>query len=298
MFSLYIKRRPIFLILLFCPLFALAEGIMSAGTTTTDSLLLPPKTTPHAGKAKGIIVKFKRWPTEKETALILQKTGVAPFQKQEKLEFMMTSIWTWSEWKSAEVAQSMCESLSRLPFVEYCEIDSELSPHQQTSAPSENPNLDPFSQTMARINSSLLDHSEDSLSSSVLLNQPISSFSSTNTGDLKTCGIVPHQMSLKSGKLSDYWAQEMIGSDLARELFATAPSPQKKLVAVMDVSTNDHDAKVKNLITGNNRHAVLPALGANAPIYSGGSASLYPQKANTLLGEVRTQCGSEPTNNN
>ena len=283
---------------LFCPLCTFAEGLMSVETNKANALLPPPKMTTHAGKAKGIIVKFKHWPTEKEKALILQKTTSVPFQKQEKLEFMMTSIWTWREWKPAEVAQSLCESLSRLPFVEYCEIDSELSLNQQAGDPALDLHSDPFSQTMARINNSLLDHSADGLSSSVLLNQPISSFSSTDTGDLKTCGIVPQQMRLKSGKLSDYWAQEMIGSDLARELFASAPSPQKKLVAVMDVPTNEHDTKVKNLITGNNRHAVLPALGANAPIYRGSSAGLYPQRANTLLGKVRTQCGSEPANNN
>ena len=286
----------IFLIF-FSPLFVLAEDIMSSDSSPAKGLspvFSPPSSTPHVGQARGIILKFNRWPTKKEKKLILKTSSSAHFQKIEELELMMTFIFTWNTWKPVQQAQALCQSFSAFSFVKYCEIDSEL-PSDQAFESSVEPNPDPFNQMVASMNEALSYSQEgDDLIGSVLLNQPINSFSSTATGNLKTCGIVPHQMNLKSGKLSDYWAQEMIGSDLAKELFASAPPLQKKLVAVMDVPTGDHDVKVKNLISGNGRHAVLPNLGSNLNMYRGDTASKYTTQANSLLTGVRTQCGSAP----
>ena len=78
--------------------------------------------------------------------------------------------------------------------------------------------------------------------------------------NLRTCNIVSHKRNL--GKLSDYWAQELIGSDLMREeLEKTAPPEIENFIAVFDSNETDHDIAVKNLISDEGPHAVLPELG-------------------------------------
>ena len=275
--------------------YSLATVAKEAGLLGSNNqrppVLSAPNVAPNADKARGIIVKFKTWPKEQEKALVLQKVASANFQQTEELELVKTFIFTWSEWQSATQAKALCQSLSTLSFVKYCEIDSQLPPDQSLTLPTDI-ELDPFKRNINSIDTVLADNSNDGLGSSVLLNPPISSFSNTNSGNLKTCGIVPHQMGLKARKLSDYWAQEMIGSDLTRELLAGVSAPQKKLVAVMDSPTREHDANVKNLISGNGQQAVLPNLGNKISIHRGDSASRYPTYANTLLTKVRNECGT------
>ena len=63
------------------------------------------------------------------------------------------------------------------------------------------------------------------------------------------------------GTLSDYWAQELIGSDLLREeLKATPPPERKNWIAVFDSPGMNHSTHVKNLISNEGPHAVLPEL--------------------------------------
>lgn len=52
----------------------------------------------------------------------------------------------------------------------------------------------------------------------------------------ESCELLPTEHQLKDGKLTDYWAQEMIGADLLREEIKKAPPlPEDKfLVAVFD----------------------------------------------------------------
>ena len=62
-------------------------------------------------------------------------------------------------------------------------------------------------------------------------------------------------------KLSDYWAQELIGSDLLKEeLKNTPPFKRSNWIVVFDAQTIDHNIHVKNLISDEGSHSVLPEL--------------------------------------
>ena len=80
--------------------------------------------------------------------------------------------------------------------------------------------------------------------------------------NVKSCGLVPHSHNLMEGKLSDYWAQELIGSDLLREELKKTPAPRKRnWISVFDSHIRKHNIMVKNLISDEGAHAVLPELG-------------------------------------
>ena len=74
-------------------------------------------------------------------------------------------------------------------------------------------------------------------------------------GNLRTCGIIASYFGLKKNRnneatLSNYWAQEMIGSDLLKEELKKVPPPSKnRLVAVFDTPSEHkevgHDVKGK-----------------------------------------------------
>ena len=69
---------------------------------------------------------------------------------------------------------------------------------------------------------------------------------SEEVSNLRTCGIVTATKKLNKGRLSDYWAQEMIGSDLLRKGLKDAleknPLPEDKMViAVFDSEKLNED---------------------------------------------------------
>ena len=80
--------------------------------------------------------------------------------------------------------------------------------------------------------------------------------------NIRTCGLISDKRKLMKGSLSDYWAQELIGSDLLREQLEKTPPPdQEDWIAVFDYLKGDHKIAVKNLISDEALHAVLPELG-------------------------------------
>ena len=92
--------------------------------------------------------------------------------------------------------------------------------------------------------------------------------------------------------LSDYWAQELIGSDLLREELEKVPAPEKKnYIAVFDSrqgnhAQNDldsHSIKVKNLISDEGVHAVLPELKNQISIFDLEFNGRYQEIADSLL---------------
>ena len=69
------------------------------------------------------------------------------------------------------------------------------------------------------------------------------------------------QFEVTGGELSDYWAQERVGTDLLKQELEKAPPVKKHLVAVFDTPRqNRHDISVKNLISDKGRHSVLPEI--------------------------------------
>ena len=96
----------------------------------------------------------------------------------------------------------------------------------------------------------------------------ISSFvSKAEQLNIRTCDIVSSSEKLKEGRLSDYWAQELIGSDLLREEVEAVPALRgKPSIEIVDdfMSGHNHDSHgnlVSNLILDEGLHAVLPELG-------------------------------------
>ena len=80
--------------------------------------------------------------------------------------------------------------------------------------------------------------------------------------NIRTCGLISDKRKLMNGSLSDYWAQELIGSDLLREQLEKTPAPDREdWIAVFDSQQEDHNIAVKNLISDEALHAVLPKLG-------------------------------------
>lgn len=81
---------------------------------------------------------------------------------------------------------------------------------------------------------------------------------SQNLGD---CALTVSLKNLVEGKLSDYWAQEMIGADLLRGEFEDLPRSRKKnWIAVFDTVKENHNMYIKSLISDARFQAVLPEL--------------------------------------
>ena len=102
----------------------------------------------------------------------------------------------------------------------------------------------------------------------------VNSFDNNSPINIRNCHLVSSEMNFMNGHLSDYWAQEIIGSDLLKEKLEEVPNPfQKNGITVFDAesifdSTPDyikgayrrHAILVKNLISSNGRHSILPEM--------------------------------------
>ena len=85
--------------------------------------------------------------------------------------------------------------------------------------------------------------------------------------DIKTCGIVSSEQNFMEGKLSDYWAQELIGADLLRkEAEKIPPPPQANFISIFDDSRS-HAYRVQNLISSSSPYALLPELGDKISLF-------------------------------
>ena len=94
--------------------------------------------------------------------------------------------------------------------------------------------------------------------------------SKDGVNNIRTCGVVSQNRSLDGGRLSDYWAQEMIGSDLLKEeLIKTPPPTKRNFVAVFDVEfeNGSHADRAGNLVSDNGDHSVLPEIGRKKSYY-------------------------------
>ena len=79
--------------------------------------------------------------------------------------------------------------------------------------------------------------------------------------NIKTCGLISDKQNLMGGKLSDYWAQELIGSDLLKEELEKNPTPKiENWILVLDGEKIEHNILVQNLISDEGQHSVLPKL--------------------------------------
>ena len=110
------------------------------------------------------------------------------------------------------------------------------------------------------------------------------------SGNIRTCNIVSSQFDIFEGKLSDYWAQEMIGSDLLKKKLKEATPVKTHLVEVFD-SPPDHDVGVRNLISDEGAHSVLPEIGKiRAGITPTPTNSFILRAADQLLTKAEKKC--------
>ena len=110
-----------------------------------------------------------------------------------------------------------------------------------------------------------------------------------NQEGLRSCNFVSSEVGLFEDQLSDYWAQEMVGSDLLKEELKKTSPVEKHLVEVFDVPPS-HDIKVRNLISDEGAHSVLPEIGDKAGITHTPTSFSGLVAADRLLSKVEDEC--------
>ena len=111
--------------------------------------------------------------------------------------------------------------------------------------------------------------------------------------DTESCDLISSQFGLQEGKLSDYWAQRMIGSDLIKEELEKVEPNTKKLVQLFDRDKNQHGMKAKNLISDEGDHSVLPPAGDKVDLAYTTYNSDILSETNKLLGQAEQACNQE-----
>ena len=228
-------------------------------------------------QAKGVILSFHRWPDEKEKALLFKKLTKAGLKK--KLEIKRFKIWIfeWSEWHKGEKAVRLCKKISSLSlsFLDYCEPNFLLGPAQvsreeDSSQDSGGKNQEEDSSQDSKKKDQNLRQSRYPIRESILgqgrnfeQGPPVIP---ERGKDVRDCNLVSSQLRLfysyrdRRSTLSDYWAQERVGADLLKEELEKVPPVQKHLVAVFDSPQDGHHMGVKNLISDEGKHSVLPEI--------------------------------------
>ena len=82
-------------------------------------------------KAKGLILKFHRWPNEKEKAVILKKMNKAGLKKESEVQRFKVWTFEWNKWHKGAEAQKLCKKFSGISSLKYCEPDYIVSPAAQ-----------------------------------------------------------------------------------------------------------------------------------------------------------------------
>ena len=179
--------------------------------------------------------------------------------------------------KPSEQAERTCAQLKRLSYVRRCSPDHKLSPGEHKLSES-------FSAPSGFLQAKGKDKTEagftfecrtcKSLEMEAMKEAAEAVEKTSNKQANRACPVIPGKRGLMSGRLSDYWAQEMIGSDLLREeLKKTNPPVRENWIAVFDSHKEDHNIAVKNLISDDGPHAVLPKLEGRIPFLNTGADS-------------------------
>ena len=223
-------------------------------------------------KAIGVILSFHKWPSEKEQQNISKTLNQDGLTLSKKFESFKALVFSWPKLKTKNKAQNICRKLSKLKNLNYCEPDALLRP--------DNASAENDSKTEAGSPASTCTADCD--------NQQISPQNLVSKSLPKTtavCELAPSKHKLKKGKLTDYWAQEMVGADLLKEEIEKAhPLPEnKRLVAVFDSPIENHNIYVQNIISYKGPQSVLPTLNSSQlEFFQTGVASSQVETVNTL----------------
>ena len=209
-------------------------------------------------QAIGVILSFHKWPSEKEQQNISKILNQDGLTLSKKFRSFKALVFSWPKLKTKNKAQKVCRKLSKLKNLNYCEPDALLRP-DNASAKS-----DSKTEAGSPVTTCTADCDNQTISTQNLLSE-IQSMQKTTA----VCELASSKHKLKKGKLTDYWAQEMVGADLLKEdLEKATPLPEDKhLVAVFDSPKNNHNIHVQNIISHEGPQAVLPALNSSQMKY-------------------------------
>ena len=253
--------KPVILFFLFL-IHCFANGTKLSVQNTNHSLLqnsMTKKKEPTSEfnkktpQAKGVILKFHNWPNENDKTLILTKLTQVGLTRKSEIQRFKIWIFEWSEQSEAEKAKNICKNLSHSFSLIYCKPDYLVK----------------------------LDNID---------NLPLTT--SNENGNLKSCNIVDSKLGLSERKLSDYWAQEMIGADLIKEEIQQLPPVKKHFMECFD--RESHGIAVKNLISDEGKHSVLPEIGKSMKVSPTYVASDFLKNSDNMLNKVDKTCGTAP----
>ena len=244
-------------------------------------------------KTRGVIIKFHLWPNAKQQKEIIRRLKASGLKKTKDIKSFKTQLFEWSDGslKSYSSGEKTCQKLKNLSIVKRCNPDSLLPVNH----------LQSFSVISSRkkqayrlkLKSIMFEKSQKSdeylIKPSFLLADSTSdteakfivncaSCRKQNLlpelpldNNIRTCNILSCKEKsegekssckhLDGGRLSDYWAQELIGVDLLREeLKNISPPKRENWISVFDTQKESHSTYVRNLISDEGPHAVLPKL--------------------------------------
>ena len=213
-------------------------------------------------QARGLVLRFHRWPKlkeQEEVARILEASGL---KRTKNIKSFNAQLFGWEGegvvLKPSSLGEEACLDLKskNLSYLKRCSPDILLPVNSikiSTNILSQFSGMT-HKKTEAGFNVECENCRNQELESLIEVSQ--------KALDIKTCDIVSGKLDLMKGKLSDYWAQELIGSDLLREELEKTPPPDiENWISVFDSTRQDHNISVKNLISDEVLHAVLPELG-------------------------------------
>ena len=244
-------------------------------------------------QAKGVILGFHKWPNRRQERIIVNYLKKSGLKKVNTIDRFKIWIFDWVNTSSQETSEyllkpleeslNVCKNFPKVSILRYCEANSLTYP-----AGIDQNNI--AEQTEGRVVCIGMDCFEP------LGDQEISILSDvvneTNRAQ-ESCKFIPSKQGLMNSTLSDYWAQELIGSDLLREELEKFPAPDKEnYVAVFDSrdgnnledDLDSHAVKVRNLISDEGIHAVLPELESKVRIFETDFLEENPETVARLLG--------------
>ena len=246
---------------------AVTPAVSRKPSTQTNSTLSPPE----ISKARGVILRLHLSANNKRRQLLIQKLIKEGLTKDTEIERFNLQIYQWKKEQTFSRAFRLCkellESSAFAAVVQHCEPDFSFIPTNSY------PHYQEVPQTWR------------------------------TDKNIRTCEIVKDDLNVWRESLSDYWAQEMIGADLARKKLEKKRSqlPEDKvLVGVMDFfrknNKRDHGYAVTNLISSEfpGKHAVLPNIRKHILDQDMKWFSGFVKHTDKMLKKVDQKCGAKP----
>ena len=245
-----VMRAGVFLLFILC---------LSVHSTTTQN--------------QGVILTFHQWPSPESQKKLTKALNIYDLTLSKSFKNFKTLVFQWSAKNTPpEKAQFVCGLLESYRFLKSCQANSRLVPQKNTL---------PLTPTEASTLCLKSDSSSSCLKNQTNVVEEVKTLKKQVEENLPVCELTRSRLKLKSGTLSDFWAQELVGADLVREELKKAPPlPEDyKLIAVLDdfkkkeaplTPVNEpppppdptlHGISVRNLISSDREGvSVLPAL--------------------------------------